>query len=80
MQDDIIVKKPPASALTLADAPIQTEPAQSVAEPAPEPQQEAQVLEAALPKSSIPVGIIAAAVMICMILIIGAVYSTIYQA
>lgn len=78
MQDDIVVRKPPASAG--AEANSQADEAQAQSETAKADKAPNPAVKAALTKSSAPVGIIAAAIFVCLSLIFAAVYSTLAQA
>lgn len=74
MQDDIVVKKPPVSTETETGNPdneVQF-PEETVADTAPQ----TQVIDAAIPKSSVPAGIIVLAIFICLCLISVVVYGT----
>ncbi len=78
MQNDIIVKKPPVSAQ--AGISARAPETQIKEEPAVDPEQEARMVDTAIPGNSAPVGIIAAAIFICLCLVFAAVYSTLNQA
>ncbi len=76
MQNDIIVKKPPVSADPQYDNLATELPPQDDTAISAKPE---QAIEAVIPKSNVPVGVIVLAVFICLCLISAAVYGSMTQ-